>query len=80
MVLTVYFEFISRHYIYIFQVGLILTGIGIIGIAIYLPESPLWLLKQGKVDKAVKIMERIMIQVNKNPDDGSIKDMIYQKH
>lgn len=61
LILTVYFEAISQHYIFIFQVGLILTGIGIVGIALYLPESPLWLLKQGEVDKAVTIMETIMV-------------------
>jgi hypothetical protein len=52
LIITLYFDFVSKHYIYIASVGLILTGISIITVFLFANESPLWQLKKGKIQAA----------------------------
>jgi len=50
--MTLYFDFINRHYFYFSVVGLIFTCVGIVGAFLYMPESPLWAIKVGQTEKA----------------------------
>lgn len=42
---------------------------GLIGALIYMPESPLWLLKVGQTDRAKIILRRMMKQNDVDCDD-----------
>jgi len=52
LIITLYFDFVSKYYIYIASVGLILTGISIVTVFLFSNESPLWQLKKGKIEAA----------------------------
>eukprot|EP00347_Sterkiella_histriomuscorum_P014605 403360243 len=54
----IYFSLISKHWIWLEIVGLIITVIALIG-AIWIPESPRFLIAQGKYAKAYRVFQRI---------------------
>jgi Sugar (and other) transporter len=62
--MTLYFDFINRHYWYFSVIGLIFTIIGSIAAFLYMPESPLWAIKVGQTEKAKAIILRIMKENN----------------
>jgi MFS family permease len=64
LLITIYFDFINKHYIYITCVGMSTSVIGATATQIYAVESPLWLLKKGKVTEAQQVLRKIMF-VNK---------------
>jgi|LauGreDrversion4_2_1035121.scaffolds.fasta_scaffold295064_1 hypothetical protein len=59
LLLTIYFGFIDKHYRYIVTVGLLYSVICIVGVIIFVPESPLWLIKSGNQSEANKVVDRI---------------------
>lgn len=58
--MTLYFDFINRHYWYFSIIGLVFTCVGTVCTYFYMPESPLWALKSGKTEQAKAILLRIM--------------------
>ena len=67
--MTFYFDFINQHYFYFSIVGCVFTFVGLIGALIYMPESPLWLLKVGQTDRAKIILRRMMKENNVDCED-----------
>ena len=74
--MTAYFDWVSKHYIYICFVSLLFTILSLVLIKC-MPESPLFLLKSGQIEKAKIAIKRIM-HINKVPSDEAI-DMIASK-
>jgi len=52
MIIVLYFDFVSKHYVYIASMCLILGSISVFSSLFVLNESPLWQLKMGKVEEA----------------------------
>jgi MFS family permease len=69
--LTLYFDWINQHYFYVALVGIVETIICIVGTAIFVPESPLFLLKSGKYERGKNILYSIL-EFNK----ADCKDLI----
>ena len=45
--IAVYFEFINKHWQYVTSIGIVMAVVSFAGILVFIPESPLWLLKTG---------------------------------
>jgi MFS family permease len=50
VIITLYFDFVNRHYLYIASVGFVMTTCSVVLSLFWLRESPLWQLEMGKVD------------------------------
>lgn len=48
--ISAYFDWISKNYIFVCSLGAITSLIALVLIIFLLPESPLWLLKSGKIE------------------------------
>lgn len=44
-----YFDFINNHYLYISSLGVLFAGISTVLMITFVPESPLWQLKMGRI-------------------------------
>ena len=55
---TIYFALISKHWVYFVFFGYMLNWVGVIGIY-YLPESPVILMKRGRITEAYESLEYI---------------------
>ena len=60
IVITLYFEFISKHWFWIASVGLVYNIVSITAIAIFVPESPLYLLKTKQFSRAQTILKQVL--------------------
>lgn len=60
LLITLYFDFINKHYIYITMIGYVMTCISIVLCLAWIVESPLWQLKMGKVDEGLHTIRRMM--------------------
>lgn len=49
---SLYFDFIDKHYMYISLVGFAATIFCVIMMLVWMPESPLWQLKMGRIAEA----------------------------
>lgn len=47
--ITLYFDFIDKHYKRVCYFGLVQSVLGLIGAILFVPESPLWQLRKGKI-------------------------------
>jgi MFS family permease len=70
--LCIYFQYISKHYMYCASIGIISTTIGFILTAIYVEESPLWQLKKGRVAEAQVTLRKMMYYNNVEDADADI--------
>ena len=52
LVMILYFEFINKHYVWIYGIGWVFVCISALGAMFVVPESPLWQLKMGRVKEA----------------------------
>lgn len=52
MIIVLYFDFVSKHYVYIASMCLVLGTISVFSSLFVLDESPLWQLKMGKIPEA----------------------------
>ena len=57
--ITMWFDYINKHYLYVASVGMVTTLIGSILTWLLVDESPLWQLKKGKVKEAQKTLRRM---------------------
>jgi hypothetical protein len=60
MIIILYFDFVNKHYIYIAAVAGVACTISWILVLTFADESPLWLLKMGRVDEAKVIIYKMM--------------------
>jgi hypothetical protein len=58
-----YFDFISKHYLYVSSIGFFSAIISALGTLFFLAESPLWQLKMGKHEEG-KTTIRNMCRMN----------------
>ena len=58
LILTIYFDFISNKSFWILSIGGIFTLLSFI-LSFVISESPLWLLKVGRVDEAKSALEKM---------------------
>ena len=56
---TIYFDYINKHYFWFCQLGFWINLLNVAGLLLFVPESPLWLLKSGKTERAKAILYRI---------------------
>jgi hypothetical protein len=70
MIIILYFDFVNKHYIYIAAVAGVACTISWILVLTFADESPLWLLKMGRVDEAKVIIYKMM---RINNDDANIE-------
>jgi MFS family permease len=52
LILTTYYAFISKHYLYCSMIGCCYAIICVIGMIFFAKESPLWLLKMGRISES----------------------------
>ena len=60
LLITLYFDYINNHYIYVVCVGLAMTAVSSVLSFVWLVESPLWQLKMGRVQSAKQTLFRMM--------------------
>jgi len=60
LIVSFYFDFIYNHWMYISAVGFVLTIFSTVMIFVWLPESPLWQLKLGRIEQAQVTIKRMM--------------------
>jgi hypothetical protein len=58
--ITLYFDYINDHYVYISSVGFVMMTCSIFLSLFWISESPLWQLKMGKVEQATTTIRRMM--------------------
>lgn len=71
LITTAYFDFVSDHYFWCGIIGAIMGFLSVIGCIIFMTESPLWMLKMGRVEESKLILKRMM-KVNGVLDDEEI--------
>ena len=59
MIIVLYFDFISKHYVWIASVCIVLGVFCVSGTVFMMDESPLWMLKMGKIEPALKSLRRM---------------------
>jgi MFS family permease len=74
LLITLYFDFVNKHYVYIAAWGIAETIIAVTATKMYGVESPLWLLKKGRVMEAQVILRKLQF-VNKVDLDSEIDDL-----
>lgn len=57
---TAYFDFIDKHYLYLSVFGFAATCFCCVMMVVYMPESPLWHLKMGRITEAQATITRMM--------------------
>lgn len=57
---AIYFDWISKRAIYFESFGIILGILSITGHFLFIPESPFWLLKNGKIEEGIESLRYIM--------------------
>lgn len=60
LIITLYFDFIDKHYLYISSVGFVMTCASIVLTLVFMVESPLWQLKMGKTEPGLATMRKMM--------------------
>ena len=60
MIIILYFDFVNKHYMYIAGVAGVACSISWILVLTFADESPLWLLKMGRIDQAKTIIQKMM--------------------
>jgi hypothetical protein len=58
LIMTLYFDLVGKNYLAIGILAFVLTSIGYLG-TLYTLESPIWLLKGGKVREARTVLQKI---------------------
>lgn len=74
LIITIYFYFINKYYLYVTLVGLCTTCISATATQLYVVESPLWLLKKGKITEAQQVLRKMMFR-NKVDQTREIEDL-----
>ena len=77
-VVCFYFIFISKDWFPLIFTMTALATLAYLGIVFLLPESPIWLLKQGQVEDAIAAFNRIAKfngSKNRIPDDAIFKEV-----
>lgn len=54
--MTIYFGWINKHYMWYCQIGFWFAVVGSAVVLFYISESPLWLLKAGRVEEGKLVM------------------------
>lgn len=57
--MSIWLEFINKHWKYLPYVGVVENALAFLLIIALIPESPLWLLKTGKIEKAKMVLLKI---------------------
>ncbi len=60
LILTLYFDFISKYYFWMSSVGSVFAALSVVGMLFLAFESPLWLLKMGRVAAAQRTIRKMM--------------------
>ena len=60
LILTTYYAFISKHYVWAALIGCGYAIICCVGMLFFAKESPLWLLKMGRVEECQAILRQVM--------------------
>jgi len=60
LITSFYFDFINNHYSYICFVGVFFALVCSVVMVVFIPESPLWQLKMGKIYSAQVTLHKIM--------------------
>lgn len=58
--LPLYFLFLSKNYVWLFFIGAAMNITAVCGFIFFLDESPLYLYNKGEIEKADKIVARIL--------------------
>jgi hypothetical protein len=56
--MTLFFDKISQHYEYVLLLGICITAVGYFG-TFFSYESPIWLIRAGRLEEAKKILKKI---------------------
>lgn len=57
---TIYFAYLFKQSLYISSFGCVMAVISVIALFFYVPESPLWQLKMGRLAETKQTMSRVM--------------------
>ena len=60
LILTTYYAFITKHYLWGSMIGCVYAILCCIGMLFFAKESPLWLLKMGRISECQQILRQVM--------------------
>lgn len=73
MFVPFYFQFISKDWIYLTYIGVLLNCISLLGLIFFVPESPLWLIRKHQFDRARGVIRKIAITNGVDFDESNLQ-------
>lgn len=57
--MTIYFGWIDKHYFWYCMIGVVFAAFALSVSSVFIPESPVWLLRVGRVEQAKVAIKKI---------------------